>query len=132
MPAPSITIRRRIQWIDTDAAGRWHFTTAFRLAEEAEAELHRSLGVADLTFGRTPRRKVECEFMIPLRFDDEIAVTLAVDKVGRTSVTYALSLERDGEAAARGSLVMVYIDPESQESMVLPEAVRTALAGGPP
>ena len=126
---PAITLNRRIQWIDTDAAGRWHFTTAFRLAEEAEAELHRSLGVADLTFGRTPRRKVECEFLIPLKFDDEIDVTLSVQKVGRTSVTYSLSLERAGEVAARGELVMVYIDPETEQAVELPEAVRTALAG---
>jgi acyl-CoA thioester hydrolase len=125
---PAITLKRRIQWIDTDAAGRWHFTTAFRLAEEAEAELHRSLGVADLTFGRTPRRKVECEFLIPLKFDDEVDVTLAVERVGRTSVTYALSLERDGEVAARGSLVMVYIDPATEQAVELPETVRRALS----
>jgi YbgC/YbaW family acyl-CoA thioester hydrolase len=125
---PAITLKRRIQWIDTDAAGRWHFTTAFRLAEEAEAELHRSLGVADLTFGRTPRRKVECEFLVPLKFDDEIDVTLSVEKVGRTSVTYALSLERDGEVAARGSLVMVYIDPGTEQAVELPEPVRRALS----
>ena len=86
---------------------------------------------AGLTFGRTPRRKVECEFMLPLKFDDEVAVTLTVEKVGTTSVTYSLTLERDEETAAKGQLVMVYIDPASGQSMELPEAVRTALAGGP-
>jgi acyl-CoA thioester hydrolase len=67
--------------------------------------------------------------MIPLRFDDEIEVTLTIEKVGRTSVSYGLALERNGDVAARGALVMVYIDPETNQAVELPEAVRKALSG---
>lgn len=68
----SVTIRRRVQWIDTDAAGIWHHSLATRWAEEAEAELHRELGIIDETFGATPRVRTEFDFSDPLRFDDEV------------------------------------------------------------
>ena len=43
LPDPArILLRRRIEWMDTDAAGIYHWTTVFRLAEAAEAALHTS------------------------------------------------------------------------------------------
>ena len=77
----SITIRRRIEWMDTDAAGIYHWTTAFRLGEAAEAELHTRLGIAHLTFGRTPRVAIQAEFRSPLRFNDEVDVELTVERL---------------------------------------------------
>ena len=41
-----VLLQRRIEWMDTDAAGIYHWTTAFRLAEAAEAVLHTALGIA--------------------------------------------------------------------------------------
>jgi hypothetical protein len=36
-----------------------HYTTTFRLAEAAEAAMHTALGIADRTFGATPRLGAE-------------------------------------------------------------------------
>jgi hypothetical protein len=47
----SVTISRRVQWMDTDAAGIWHYSTVLRWAEKAETELHRLLGIVGDTFG---------------------------------------------------------------------------------
>ena len=52
---PTITIKRRVEWMDTDAAGIWYHSTVIRWAEDAEAELHRQLGIVQRTFGATPR-----------------------------------------------------------------------------
>jgi acyl-CoA thioesterase FadM len=40
-----VRLRRRTEWIDTDAAGIYHWTTVFRFAEAAEAALHTALGI---------------------------------------------------------------------------------------
>jgi acyl-CoA thioesterase FadM len=82
-----IRLRRRIEWIDTDAAGIYHWTTVCRLAEAAEAELHTALGIADITFGATPRVAVALNFQRPLHFNDKVEVDLRVDSVGRSSIT---------------------------------------------
>ncbi len=74
-------IQTRVAWVDTDAGGRIHFTSAFRWAEEAETELMRSVGVLGGEWGNFPRRKVEAEYLKVLRFDDEIEVRLRVENV---------------------------------------------------
>src|SRR5919204_4321541 len=93
LPDPArIVLRRRIEWMDTDAAGIYHWTTAFRLAEAAEAALHTALGIADITFGASPRVAVSATFTRPLRFNDAVDVELTVRAVGRTSVEYGLAI----------------------------------------
>ena len=92
----SITIVRRVQWMDTDAAGIWHHSTVIRWVEEAEAELHRRLGIIAETFGTTPRVHVEYDLHTPVVFDDEVDVILEVGTVGDASVSYGISVTRDG------------------------------------
>jgi len=124
-----IVIRRRIEWMDTDAAGIYHWTTVFRLAEAAEAELHTALGIVDLTFGATPRVAVEATFARPLRFNDPVEVELAVRAVGRTSVEYALTIAAEDGVAAEGSVKSVLIDRTTRRAAPWPPHVRAQLAG---
>jgi acyl-CoA thioesterase FadM len=126
----SATITRRIEWMDTDAAGIYHWTTAMRLAEAAEAELHTQLGIAAATFGCTPRVHVKFDFHRPLKFNDLVNVTIRVLKVGRSSVTQLFVLEHDGEICAEGEIVACYIDHFSNCSAPWPDRVREALTHG--
>lgn len=103
-------MRTRVAWVDTDAGGRIHFAAAFRWAEAAETELMRRIGVITEAWGTFPRRKVEAEYMKALGFDDEIEVKLRVENVGRTSVTYAWTIAKDGEAYVKGRHTVVHVD----------------------
>jgi acyl-CoA thioester hydrolase len=125
----SVTIRRRVQWIDTDAAGIWHHSLATRWAEEAEAELHRELGIIDETFGATPRVRTEFDFTDPLRFDDEVDITLTVADLGDTSVTYDIEVTVDSKAVVRGRMIAVLIDRETGKKRSWPDHLRGALSG---
>ena len=116
----------RVAWVDTDAGGRIHFTAAFRWAEQAETALMRRLGLLDSSWGDYPRRKVEAEYLKVLRFDDEIEVRLRVDKVGRTSVTYAWTIAKDGEAHIKGRHTVVQVGSEGQPEP-LSDALRAVL-----
>ena len=123
-----VTIKRRLEWIDTDAAGIWHHSTVIRWAEDAEAELHRTLGIVSRTFGATPRVNIDFDFGVPLRFDDEVNVTLTVAAMGETSLTYQVSVDRDGETLAAGKMVAVLIDPTSGAKKPWPDDMRQLLS----
>jgi acyl-CoA thioester hydrolase len=105
----AISMLRRLEWIDTDAAGHWHNATLWRFVEDAEARLHRDLGIIDVTFGRTPRRRVEAEFLVPLRFDRDATVTLRVAALGRTSATYEVDVADGDVAIATARVVVVFL-----------------------
>lgn len=122
----SITIERPLEWMDTDAAGIWHYSTAIRFAEHAEMELHRQLGIIGRTFGSMPRAHVEFDFVRPVRFGDVVRTTVSVVAVGRSSVTYELTLAGDVGTCATGRIVTVLIDDDGA-AMPLPDHLRTAL-----
>jgi acyl-CoA thioester hydrolase len=119
--------RTRVAWVDTDAGGRIHSTAAFRWAEVAETALSRRLGLLE-GWGNYPRRRVEAEFLKVLVFDDEIEVRLGVEAVGRTSITYAWQIAKDGEPYVAGRHTVVRVD-RSGAPEPLPDEVRAALEG---
>jgi acyl-CoA thioester hydrolase len=104
----------RVSWVDTDAGGRIHFTAALRWAETAETALMRRLDLLDAGWGDYPRRKVEAEYLKVLRFEDEIEIRLRVENVGRTSVTYAWTITKDGETHVKGRHTVVHVDAEGR------------------
>jgi acyl-CoA thioester hydrolase len=119
--------RLRVAWVDTDAGGRIHFSNAFRWAELAETSLMRRLGLLE-RWGDYPRKHVEAAFHKVLRFDDEFEVKLRVERLGRTSITYGWTLEKDGEAYVTGGHTVVNVGRDGRPEP-LPDEVRAALAG---
>jgi YbgC/YbaW family acyl-CoA thioester hydrolase len=124
----SISLRRRLDWSDTDAAGYWHHSTFWKFAEAGEAELARSIGLSDLMFGYTPRRSVSAEFHRPLFFDDELTITFTVEAVGRTSATYTITVSGDDGLVAEGRLVAVLVDDDGRPRP-WPDAAAALLRG---
>ena len=129
--AAAITLQRRIEWCDTDAAMRWHHSTIWRFVEAAETELHRRLGILDRTFGFTPRRRLEAEFDVALQFDDLVTISLQVAHVGRTSATYDVTLSVDDRRVASAAVVIVFIDGDGRPSP-WPDDIARALREGVP
>ncbi|MGH8946430.1 MAG: acyl-CoA thioesterase, partial [Acidimicrobiia bacterium] len=125
--ADPITLQRRVQWMDTDAAGIWHHSVVLRWFEEAEAELHRRLGIIDQTFGSTPRVRTEFTFSTQVRFDDLVDISLRVISLGKTSITYELDVECGADRVAQGRVVAVFIDRETGEKRAWTETLRQAL-----
>jgi acyl-CoA thioester hydrolase len=64
------------------------------------------------------------------RFDDEIEVVAAIRRLGTTSMTTDLRIERveDGTLLAEGDLRHVFVDPESFRKREIPDAVRGGLS----
>jgi acyl-CoA thioester hydrolase len=126
----TIVIRRRIEWIDTDAAGIYHWTTALRLVEAAEAAMHTQLGIVDRTFGRTPRVSVDASFRRPLRFNDITETRLDVERLGRTSLDYRFVITGPEGAAVDGRLTICFISGETGRPEPWPADLRQALETG--
>jgi acyl-CoA thioester hydrolase len=124
---PEHVERRRVAWVDTDAGGRIHFTAVFRYAEAAETALCRELGVLE-AWRNFPRRHVEADYLQVLCFDDAVEVRLVPERVGRTSVTYAWRITRNGTLCVEGRHTAVHVDGEGRPAE-LPEPLRKQLGG---
>jgi acyl-CoA thioester hydrolase len=129
----TITVSRPLEWMDTDAAGIWHYSTVIRFSEHAELALHDRLGITDRTFGCTPRARISFDFVTPVRFGDTVATTFTVSRVGRTSIAYEVVLADDADRArvfARGEVVTVLTDAPGGRPTPVDDGLRAVLLDG--
>ena len=70
--------------------------------------------------------KNQCHYLSSLRYPDEVKIGVSVEKIGRSSVTYEVGLFRNSEqkACAVASVIEVWLDRATQESIEVPTAIR--------
>jgi len=61
------------------------------------------------------------------RFDDELAVAAAIERLGNTSMIARFTASRDGEALVEGRTVYVFVDPKTMGKREIPGDVRAKL-----
>lgn len=134
MPEP-FSIRRRVQFAETDMAGIVHFANYFRWMEEVEHAFFRSLGLSvamtltGIELG-WPRVSVACEFYGPLRFEEEVELRLRVTKVGGKSLSYEVDMLLGDKLVALGKSTSVCCQhtPQGLQAIAIPDPIREKLA----
>ncbi len=112
------TLRKRVEFHETDMAGVVHFSNFLRYVESAEHDLFRSLNIPlHNTDGTTthgwPRLSVTCDYISPLHFQDEIDITIVTTKKSKSTITYRFLISKVSDSsvatpAAKGSLTIAY------------------------
>jgi acyl-CoA thioester hydrolase len=72
--------------------------------------------------------EASARFRAPARFDEELAVELAIERLGTTSMTTATAVRRDGQLLVEGRIVHVFVDPATMAKQEIPAHVRAGLA----
>jgi acyl-CoA thioester hydrolase len=71
--------------------------------------------------------EVGVEFKRPARFDDLVSLSLAIERLGTTSITTRLWLHRDEELLVQGHIRHVVVADESWEKTEIPAWLRAGL-----
>jgi acyl-CoA thioester hydrolase len=103
---------RRVEFSDTDAAGIMHFAAFFRMMEQAEHDLLRSVGLSVVQHEvegtlSWPRVAARCEFQSAARFEDLLQIEVRIVRLGEKSITYAHRFIRDDQTLASGEITAV-------------------------
>jgi acyl-CoA thioester hydrolase len=135
----------RVQFSDTDMAGIVHFSNFYRYMERAEHAFFRSLGLSVMESGGAvpqaervgwPRVHASCDFMAPLRFEEEFTTELLVEEIRTKVLRYLFRIwKRDGTLAAEGriSAACVQKDPTTgkMKAIPIPDRIREKLSAAP-
>jgi 4-hydroxybenzoyl-CoA thioesterase len=70
---------------------------------------------------------VDCDFFKPASMGENLAYTVLVERIGRSSAAFVIHAHRAGEAVLRGRLVMVTTLLEAHRVLALPPEIRAAL-----
>lgn len=124
-------MRIPIRWGDMDAMGHVNNAVYFRYFESVRIEyLHLLAGPPDPRGEGFVVVNAFCNFLRQLRYPGDIAATLSIGQVGRTSFETFVTLEREGEPGvpvATGGATTVWVDYVRERSVDLPARIRMAL-----
>jgi acyl-CoA thioester hydrolase len=128
-------ILRSIQtrWMDNDVYGHVNNVTYYSYFDTIVNGYLIEQGALDIAASQVIGLVVEtkCNYFSPIAFPDTITGGLRVAHLGTSSVRYEIGLFRgdDDTAAAQGHFVHVYVDRASGKPVVLPDALKKAVAG---
>ena len=119
---------RRVHFADTDAAGVVHFSKILCYVEEAEHAYLLSLGL-DVVSEREgwPIVKVDVDYRRPLRFNEEVDISIEPFSCGRSSVSWSFAVFCDGVMAAEGIITTVRVDGTGK-SQEIPSILRSKVS----
>jgi acyl-CoA thioester hydrolase len=134
---------RRVEFHETDMAGIVHYSNFFRYMESAEHAFFRSLGQSvvlkhfDPPLG-LPRVHAECDYLQPLRFEDEVEIHFLVAEKRPKTLGYVFCFHKvnadPAVLVARGRLTVVCVTHHRDGSLKaahLPPAVADLIEVAP-
>jgi len=120
------------RWMDNDSFGHVNNVTYYSYIDTVVTE--HLIRVARFEVRTAPVIPVavetSCHFLRSLSFPETIDAGLCVEKLGRSSVVYAIGLFQQGghPAAAIGRFVHVWVERATQRPTPIPDEIRFALA----
>jgi len=123
----------RVYYQDTDAAGVVFHATYLDFMERARVEWLRNQGFEPQELARRFRlvfivRHLDVAYMKPAVLDDLLAVTAAVQKLGRAQVTLVQEVLRGREVLVRASVNLACVTTGSLKPTPVPEEVLASFA----
>jgi acyl-CoA thioester hydrolase len=119
------------RWADNDVYGHVNNTIHYAWFDTAVNGWLIEAGLLDVAAGDPIGLVVEtgCRYAAPLTYPEPVEIGLAVERLGRSSVTYRLGVfaKSADAAAAEGHFTHVYVDREARRPAQLPEAWRARL-----
>jgi acyl-CoA thioester hydrolase len=129
---PPFVHRLRVRYNECDAQGHVFNANYFVYFDVTLTELWReafgsyaalTADGLDLVVAETGAR-----FSAPARFDDELEVTLEIERLGNTSMASAIGIARDGAMLAEGRIVHIFVRADRLgEKTQIPDHVRRTL-----
>ncbi len=125
----------RVRYVEVDVQGvvfHGHYLTYFDMAI---TEFLRARGLADPCAPNPDGAdfhvvRTEVNYRKPLLLDQRFEVRCEVAKLGRTSVTFALTLVREDEVLSDGAVVWVYTDQATRTPVPLSTELRALFDKG--
>jgi 1,4-dihydroxy-2-naphthoyl-CoA hydrolase len=134
---PLHTEQRVVAFQEVDAAGIVFYARIFDYFHDAYVAFLRRRGAPledALRDGSwvAPLRRADAEYLRPLRFGDQIQVSIVHVEVEETEYRIGYRVESAAGVACAGATVHVSVDPDAFRRCPVPEVLRRALLGVDP
>ena len=102
---------------DTDMAGVVHYTSILGYVELAEHAFLKQLGIPPISErGGLPKVHVECDYLSPLRFGDDVLIELSLAKLSPRSIHWGFQVTVNDKISAKGKFITAHVDASGSPS----------------
>ncbi len=121
----------RVYYEDTDAGGVVYYANYLKFLERARTEWLRAAGFEQPELLRDHNvifvvRSVAIEYLRPAQFNDELTVTVRMEKLGRSTIEVFQTVERDARLI-EASVKIVCVDGLSFKPVSIPPNIKQQL-----
>ena len=125
----------RVYYEDTDAGGIVYYANYLKFFERARTEWLRSLGISQQAMladdgAAFVVRNVNVDYVSAARLDDELTITLRIDKLGPASVRIAQQALRGDVLLASCSVKVGCVDAASMRARAVPDGAAARMRAG--
>lgn len=119
----------RVYFENTDAGGVVYHSEYLKFLERARTEWLRHLGFDHQGLGRNHRvtlivTAIACDFMKAARLDDNVAVSVHLESLGKVRCVFAQEIRRDDEVLVKAKVTVACVNGESFKPTGIPEPLR--------
>ena len=119
----------RVYFENTDAGGVVYHGEYLKFMERARTEWLRHLGFDHVALSRSHRSAfvvtaAVLEFVKPARLDDNLAVSVRLESLGKVRCVFAQEVRRDDEVLVRAKMTVACVAGESFKPAEIPDALR--------
>ena len=122
-----------IYWADCDSAGIVYYPKFFDMINVlTEDWFKEALGTSYADLIRThhigfPTVRVNCDFLIPCQYGEDIELSLSVAAVGRSSISLEFNGQTGGKPCLRSAHTLVMMSRDTFSAMPIPQELRALI-----
>lgn len=118
----------RVYYEDTDAGGIVFYANYLKFFERARTEWLRAAGISQLQMVQDYQcmfvvKATAVEYHAPARLDDELKLTVVVERLGRASVQFVQEAWRGDQLLASGKIKVACVGAVSVRPTAIPEQI---------
>ena len=116
---------------DTDAGGIVYYVNYLKFMERARTEWLRSIGSEFETLYDEQRQFVvhslETQYKKPARMDDELTITAAIEKLGRTYILFRQQVIKQAQVMCEAQVKVACVNAQTMKPAAIPAALQQQL-----
>ncbi len=122
----------RVYWEDTDAYGVVYYANYLKFLERARTEWLRNIGFEQPELiaryqGAFVVRRVEADYLLPARFNDNLVVDVSLFERNRASLVMSQRVLRGDEVLMNARVILVWVGEKSFKPAGMPEEILESL-----
>ncbi|MCG8534604.1 MAG: tol-pal system-associated acyl-CoA thioesterase [Pseudomonadales bacterium] len=125
------SIQVRVYLEDTDAGGIVYYVNYLKFMERARTEWLRSIGSEFEALYDEQRQFVvhslETQYKKPARMDDELTITAAIEKLGRTYILFRQQVIKQAQVMCEAQVKVACVNAQTMKPAAIPAVLQQQL-----